>query len=100
MSTYRFFSIAVLAVLLATAAFAVRNVVSNHPYTESKEQSLREYQLGERYGETAGNSVLFSKEEIQREYMLGERYGVTPAEYARQQALREYWLGERYGQRP
>lgn len=100
MSTYRFFSIAILVVLLATAAFAARNVVSNHAYVESKEQTLREYQLGERYGETGRNTPLFSKEQIEREYTLGERYGVTPAEYAHQQALREYWLGERYGQRP
>jgi hypothetical protein len=35
-----------------------------------------------------------------REFQLGERYGQTPQEYAEQQAAREYWLGERYGQRP
>ncbi len=35
-----------------------------------------------------------------REYDLGERYGVTPTDYAHQKALREYWLGERYGQTP
>jgi hypothetical protein len=59
-------------------------------------QVLREYQLGERYGETS----LTSAEKIQREYLLGERYGVTPQQYTQAQIQREYWLGERYGQTP
>jgi hypothetical protein len=35
-----------------------------------------------------------------REYDLGERYGETPQRYTLEQALREYLLGERYGQTP
>ena len=35
-----------------------------------------------------------------REYELGERYGVIPQQYTQEQALREYLLGERYGVTP
>jgi|GEM_PF-1512769 len=66
----------------------------------STEQALRDYQLGERYGELPQNVALFSAEQIRRELLMGERYGITPQGYAEKNALREYWLGERYGQTP
>jgi hypothetical protein len=108
MFTNRLFNLilaAVLVVVLALAvqqAFATKAIVQEAGgiYTESKEQALREFQLGERYGELPPHVAEFSAEQIRREYFLGERYGVTPQGYAEQQALREYWLGERYGQTP
>jgi len=92
----------VLVALVAQQAFAKKAIVPDNKsaYTESKEQVLREYRFGERYGETRPLVTQFSAEQIRREYILSERYGVTPQQYARDKALREYWLGERYGQRP
>ena len=102
----RFFNLivsAVLVVIVALAiqqAFATQAITPNVKYSESKEQALREYRLGERYGEMPALIAKFSAEQIRREYFLVERYGVTPQGYTEQQALREYWLGERYGQTP
>jgi hypothetical protein len=104
----RLFNLIVAAVLLAAVAlvlqqgFATKAIVpeTRGVYTESKEQALREYRLGERYGEIPALIAKFSAEQIRREYILGERYGLTPQGYAEQQALREYWLAERYGQTP
>jgi hypothetical protein len=89
----------VIAVALVTASMLPAGSTSVR-IVESKEQALREYQLGERYGVLPQNIALFSADQIHRDYILGEKYGVTPQEYAREQALREYWLGERYGQAP
>lgn len=58
-----------LAVVLVSVSFATRSHVALH------ENAVREFQLGERYGQ-------------------------TPQEYSREQAAREVWLGERYGQTP
>jgi hypothetical protein len=104
MFTNRLFNLIAAAVFVVIVSLAVQRTFatkaivpnSNSAYTESREQALREVQLGERYGELP----LFSAEQIRREYILGERYGETPQEYALDQALREYWLGERYGQTP
>jgi len=102
MFTHRLFNlfvvITLVAVITLTAQAALSQLDSTH--RESKEQAQREYELGERYGETSSDVVQFSAEQIRLEYLLGERYGVTPQGYARQQTLREYWLGERYGQTP
>ena len=108
MFTNRLFNLIVAAVVMVVVALAVQQAFatkaivpnSNSAYTESKEQALREYQRGERYGEIPSHVAKFSAEQIRREYILGERYGVTPQQYAHDQALREYWLGERYGQTP
>jgi hypothetical protein len=104
----RLFNLVVAAVLVVVVALAVQQAFATKAsvletgsvYTESVEQALREFQLGERYGETPPDVVQFSAEQIRREYILGERYGVTPQGYTAEQALREYWLGERYGQTP
>jgi hypothetical protein len=93
-----FAAIALVVVITLTAQMALSKKSST--YQESPEQIQREYELGERYGETSSHVAQFSSAEIQREYILGERYGVTPLGYAEQQAWREYWLGERYGQTP
>jgi hypothetical protein len=92
----------VVVVLTVQQAFATKAIApeTTKVYTESREQALREYQLGERYGELPPHVTQFSAEQLHREYILGERYGVTPQGYVQQQALREYWLGERYGQTP
>jgi len=133
MSANRLFVFSIVISLVAVTAFVARAAVppaiavtgADSSFTQSKEESLRESQLGERYGELPGyiegfspeqiqreyvlgerygdtpqHFAQFSAEQIQREYWLGERYGVTPEQYARDQALREYWLGERYGQTP
>jgi hypothetical protein len=104
----RLFNLIVAAVLIVIVALGIQQVLATKAivpetggvYTESKEQALREYRLGERYGEMPALIAKFSPEQIQREYFLGERYGVTPQAYTEEQALREYWLGERYGQTP
>ena len=94
--------VVVLVALIAQQAFATKAIVPEPGgvYTESNEQALHEFQLGERYGESPPNVAPFSDGQIHREYILGERYGVTPQGFAEQQALRQYWLGERYGQTP
>ncbi len=126
MSANRLFKVTVAVVLvfvglLALQPFAKASKPSkaNHVYSESKEQALREYQFGERYGQTPKqiaqqqalreyqlgerygalpqSSIRFTAEQALREYQLGERYGQTPEQFAQQQALREYQLGERYG---
>ena len=96
----------VLAVALLTTSFILRSapasaVDRSSAGVETKEQALREYVLGERYGALPLPGPAASVEELaQREYEHGERYGVTPRQYASEKALREYWLGERYGQTP
>ena len=133
MSANRLFVFSIVISLVAITAIVARAAVdsgivvtgADSSFTQSKEDALREVQLGERYGELPGYIDGFSPEQIQREfdlgerygetpqliaqfsaeqlrreYILGERYGVTPQGYAQQQALREYWLGERYGQTP
>jgi hypothetical protein len=102
MFTNRYFSLIVASALVVVIVFAVQQVsaIRSNVYSESGSQVLREYQLGERYGESSQNSALSNAERIQREYALGERYGVTPQQYTQAQIQREYWLGERYGQTP
>jgi len=133
MSTKRLFVLSVVLALVALAVFTARAAVASAivvmgadgTFNETLEEALREFQLGERYGELPGDTEGFSPEQIQREYnlgerygeiphgiagfsaeqiwrayWLGERYGQTPQQYIREQALREYWLGERYGQTP
>jgi ABC-type siderophore export system fused ATPase/permease subunit len=102
MSASRLSTLLIAVVLVAIVVFTAQQAISNaNPtYRESKDQALREYSLGERYGGLPEGSTLFSVERIRREYVLGERYGALPQEYTHQQALREYWLGERYGQTP
>ena len=93
----------VLAVASVTVSFVAGPAVNSAPnkieprYVALEKQAMREYVLGERYGETPLWIVPSSAENIRREYLLGERYGATPREFTREQALREYWLGERYG---
>jgi hypothetical protein len=98
MFTNRLFSLIVATALVIVIVFAVQQVSAIRPsvYSESSSRALREYHLGERYGETSPTSA----EKIQREYLLGERYGVMPEQYTQAQIQREYWLGERYGQTP
>ena len=95
MFTNRLFNMIVAAVLVAIVAFALQQAFAtqaiapetDNVYSESKEQALREDQLGERYGVLPQNA-LFSAEQIHREYILGERYGVTPGQYAHNQSYR------------
>jgi len=53
---------------------AVQSVM-NYIRLHGNDLSLREYDLGERYGETPQQ---YTQEQVLREYLLGERYGVTP----------------------
>jgi hypothetical protein len=100
MSTHRLFNLIVVLALAAIVALTLQSAFSrNGSDLESKQQLQREYDLGERYGETPLHAE-FSAAQIHREYILGERYGVTPQDYAQKKILREYWLGERYGQTP
>lgn len=86
MFTNRLFKLMVASVAVVIIALAVQQVFvtkaivsdTKSVYTESKEQTLREAQLGERYGEVPQNADLFSAEQISREYSRGERYGQRP----------------------
>ena len=109
MFTYRISKIVAVLLLLAavfvTASFVVGPVrfpagqLHAEPlYIVLEKQNIREYELGERYGQLPEKLAQFSAEQIRREYLLGERYGVTPQQDVSNNALREYWLGERYGQ--
>jgi hypothetical protein len=96
MFTNRLFNLIVAAVLVVVVALAVQQAFAtkaiapetNNLYTQSKEQALREYQLGERYGLLPEHVARFSAEQIKREYILGERYGVLPQQYARNKSYR------------
>lgn len=105
MSTSRLTTLFVVLALAAVIVFTAQKIIPalNHSYSESNDQTLREYQLGERYGEMPSNSARFTEEQSLREYYLGERYGETPQDSSRfsaEQMLREYILGERYGVTP
>ena len=108
MFTNRLFNLILAAAIVVVVALGIQQVITTKAilpetggvYTESKEEALREFQLGERYGETPSHVAEFSAEQIHREFILGERYGVTPQSELQTQILREYWLGERYGQTP
>ena len=97
----------ILAVVFVTARFAAGPTpfpaAGLHPeplYVRLEKQNIREYVLGERYGQLPETLARFRTEQIRREYVLGERYGVAPQQEADNKALREVWLGERYGQVP
>ena len=104
MSAKRLFAVSMVIALVVIVVSAISPAVAatggDHTFTQSKKEALREFQLGERYGELPENIGGFSPEQIQREYELGERYGETPARFSAEQIWREYWLGERYGQTP
>jgi hypothetical protein len=96
MFTNRLFNLIVAAVLVVVVALVVQQAFAtkaiapetNNPYTQSKEQALRESQLGERYGVLPEDVARFSAEQINREYILGERYGVMSQQYARNKSYR------------
>ena len=101
MSANRLLVLLAVFALVVTASFTAQKVFSNtNSIASTKDTTIREHSLSERYGELPESSAIFSAEQIQREYVLGERYGVLPQEYIHQQTLHEYWLGERYGQTP
>jgi hypothetical protein len=80
----------VVVVLAAQQAFASKAIApeTDNVYSESKEDALGEYQLGERYGVLPEHVARFSAEQINREYILGERYGVMPQQDARNKSYR------------
>src|SRR5262245_44223095 len=90
MFTKRLFNLIVTALLMVVVSLvpqqarATRAIVpdTNSGYTQSREQALREVQLGERDGEIPENPLSFSAEQIRREYFLGERYGQIPEDFA------------------
>jgi len=83
MSTNRLLVVLAVIALIVTVSFTAQKAFSNANSTyNAKETAPREYELGERYGESPESSAMFRAENIQREFSLGERYGVTPQEYA------------------
>jgi hypothetical protein len=96
MFTNRLFNLIVAAVLVVVVALVVQQAFATKaiaPETDninskSKEVTLREYQLGERYGALPEHVAQFSAEQINREYILGERYGVMPQQYALSKSYR------------
>src|SRR5512138_3750794 len=83
----------VLAIASVTVSFVARpdtNPTPNKiepPYVALEKQAMREYVLGERYGETPLRIIHSNAEQVRREYLLGERYGVTPERYTQEKAL-------------
>ena len=96
MFTNRLFNLIVVAVLVVVVALAVQQAFAtkaiapetDNIYSESKEDALRDYQLGERYGVLPEQIARFSPEQLHREYILGERYGVMPQQYAHNKSYR------------
>ena len=96
MFTNRMFNLIVAAILVVVVALTVQQAFAtkaiapetNNHYTQSKEQALHEYQLGERYGVLPEHVDRSSAEQIHREYILGERYGVIPQDAARNKSYR------------
>jgi|RhiMetdeSRZDD1v2_1073273.scaffolds.fasta_scaffold248401_1 hypothetical protein len=95
MYTNRLFNLIVAAVLIVVIALAVQQAFATKAiapetsgvYSESKEEALREVQLGERYGVLPDQIAwLIAEQKIHREYILGERYGVTPQQSPRSNA--------------
>jgi hypothetical protein len=96
MFTNRLFNLIVAAILVVVVALAAQQAFAtkaiapetNNHYTQSKEQALHEYQLGERYGVLPEHVARSSAEQIHREYILGERYGVIPQQDALSKSYR------------
>ena len=96
MFTNRLFNLLVAAVLVAVVALAIQQAFAtkaiapeaHNIYSQSKEEALRDYQLGERYGVLPEQIARFSPEQLHREYILGERYGVMPQQYAHNKSYR------------
>jgi hypothetical protein len=95
MFTNRFTKIVVAIIVVAFALVSASMIPAGSTsvsVVESKEQSLREYRLGERYGVLPEqNAWLIAEQKIQREYILGERYGVTTQEYASDQGASDFY---------
>jgi hypothetical protein len=61
--------------------------VADYIRLHSDDLSLREVQLGERYGVLPDQvALLIAEQKIHREYILGERFGVTPQQSPRSNA--------------
>ena len=85
-----FIILLVLVVAAVTTSFishSANSSVANHPSDNSKPMP-------------AEPAYVALEKQTLREYQLGERYGETPQDFAQQKLLREYWLGEKYGQTP
>ena len=96
----RLFNLMIVAVFVVVVALAIPQVFATQAiapetdaaYTESKEQVLRENELGERYGVLPDQiASLLAEQKIHREYILGERYGVTPQDYTSDQNASDFY---------
>ena len=97
MFTNRLFNMIVATVLVVVVALAIQQAFATKAiapetgsvYSESKEDALREVQLGERYGVLPDQiALLIAEQKIHREYILGERYGVLPQQYTGNKSYR------------
>lgn len=97
MFTNRLFNLIVAAVVVVIVSLAVQQAFATkaiapetqNSYSQSKEVTVREYQLGERYGALPDQiAALTLEQKIHREYILGERYGVMPQQDALSKSYR------------
>src|SRR5512138_3463679 len=68
--------LAIASVTVSFVAWPAANPTPNKiepPYIALEKQDMREYVLGERYGETPLQIVPSNGERLSREYLLGER---------------------------
>ena len=85
-----FVTLLVLAVACVTASFVTRS--ANIPNANRSYDNIEQIR--------AARSLVPSLAHTLREVQLGERYGEMPQPFSVEKLLREYWLGERYGQSP
>ena len=97
MFTNRLFNLIVAAVLVVVVALVVQQAFTTKAiapethsiYSQSKEDALRDHQLGERYGVLPDQlAELILEQKIHREYILGERYGVMPQQHTLSKSYR------------
>lgn len=74
-----------LAVVLVSVSFATYS--SDRSHVAFHGNAAREYQLGERYGQSPQK---FTENKAAREFQLGERYGQMPSEFVIDSATRSY----------
>jgi hypothetical protein len=74
-----------LAVVLVSVSFATYS--SDRSHVAFHGNAAREYQLGERYGQSPQQ---FTENKAAREFQLGERYGQIPSELVIDSATRSY----------
>jgi len=97
MSGKRVLQITIGIALVLAALLVVPPVVKASEVSSANQQAVRQYQLAERYGESAQPIV---SQQVQRLEQFGERYGQVAEPLITPQLLHLSEMGERYGETP